>query len=239
MIKSFENSKGTYLLTEYVKGISLFEVCEKLILVSEDDCQFYIACLIYILEYLHERNIIYRDLKPENIIIEEDGYPKLSDFGSSKFLQGRTYTVLGTPYYMAPEIITGKGYNHSVDYWSLGILLFEIVYGHVPFGANTNDPFLIYQSILTSEVVFPSLVAVSPQLVSFVEQLLCKKPILRNGGSIEKLKTNQWLKNIDWDKLISREILPPFIPDLEEINKINALLLENQMALDSTLNIKQ
>ena len=235
MIKSFENSKGIYLLTEYVKGINLYEVCKKLILVSEDDSQFYIACLIYILEYLHERDIIYRDLKPENIIIEEDGYPKLVDFGSSKFLQGRTYTVLGTPYYMAPEIIIGKGYNHSVDYWSLGVLLFELVYGHVPFGVNENDPFLIYQSILTKELVFPSLVVVSPKLVSFVEQLLCKAPVLRNGGSIEKLKANPWLKDVNWDRLISREVLPPFMPDLAELNKTNTLLLENQVALDDAL----
>ena len=116
LVKSYEDDRGIYLLTEYVKGFDFFNVMRALDHVSEEDSMFYISCLILVLEYLHEREIVYRDLKPENIVIDEEGYPKLIDFGTSKFLNDRTYTMIGTPHYMAPEIILGTGYSFYVDY---------------------------------------------------------------------------------------------------------------------------
>lgn len=116
LIKTFKDEKRVYFLTEYVKGQDLFDVLREIGIVSENDSRFYLACLIVILEHLHERDIIYRDLKPENVMVDEDGYPKLIDFGTAKIVQSRTYTVVGTPHYMAPEIILGKGYSVAVDY---------------------------------------------------------------------------------------------------------------------------
>lgn len=115
LVKTFKDDERVYFLMEYVRGNDLFDVLRILDLVKDTDSKFYAACLVLILEYLHEREIAYRDLKPENIMIDEDGYPKLIDFGTAKIISGRTYTVLGTPHYMAPEIILGKGYNSLVD----------------------------------------------------------------------------------------------------------------------------
>ena len=110
-------------------------------------------------EYLHARDIIYRDLKPENVMIDEQGYPRLIDFGTAKILEGRTYTIVGTPHYMAPEIITGKGYDYNADYWSLGVVLFEFMCGGVPFGEEEEDPYNIYEAILSAPLRYPNYVA--------------------------------------------------------------------------------
>ena len=96
--------------------MNLFDVLRELNLVSDRDSKFYMSCMILILEHLHDRDIIYRDLKPENVMVDEDGYLKLIDFGSAKIVNGRTYTIAGTPHYMAPEVITGKGYGVAADY---------------------------------------------------------------------------------------------------------------------------
>jgi len=112
--------------------------------------------LIEILSHLHERDIIYRDLKPENIMIDEEGYPKLIDFGTAKIVHGRTYTIVGTPHYMAPEIITVKGYGVTADYWSLGIMLYEFLCGGLPFGDEDEDPYVIYEKVLNGQLKFPA-----------------------------------------------------------------------------------
>ena len=116
LITNFEDSKKIYLLTEYVNGLNLYDLIRNSKHIPEENSKFYIACLILILEYLHERNIVYRDLKPENIRVEDDGYLKLLDFGSSKAIEERAYTVIGTPHFMAPEMILGQGYGFNADY---------------------------------------------------------------------------------------------------------------------------
>jgi len=106
-----------------------------------------------IFEYLHSKNIIYRDLKPENLLIAKDGYLKLTDFGFAKVVDGRTYTLCGTPEYLAPEILLNKGHGKPVDYWTLGILTYEMIAGIDPF--TDEDPMAIYQKILKGKVRFP------------------------------------------------------------------------------------
>ena len=115
LIKTSKDEKRIYFLTEHVRGTDLFDVLREMGLLSNEDSMLYIASLIEVLEYLHERDIIYRDLKPENIMIDYEGYLKLIDFGTAKILSGRTFTVVGTPHYMAPEIIIGKGYGSPAD----------------------------------------------------------------------------------------------------------------------------
>jgi len=104
-------------------------------------------------EYLHSKNVVYRDLKPENILLRDDGYLKLTDFGFAKYVEGRTYTLCGTPEYLAPEILLNKGHGKPVDWWCLGILLYEMLAGIDPF--NDEDPMAIYQKILKGKVKFP------------------------------------------------------------------------------------
>ena len=116
LVRTFKDEYRIYFLLEFINGMDLFDVIRELGLVSDIDSKFYAACLVTILEHLHERDIIYRDLKPENIVVDQQGYLKLIDFGTCKIFKGRTFTIVGTPHYMAPEVIIGHGYNHSVDY---------------------------------------------------------------------------------------------------------------------------
>jgi cGMP-dependent protein kinase len=120
LVKTFKDQCRVYFLGEYVLGLDLFDALRKLGTLSDRDTKFYTACLLLALEHLSERNIIHRDLKPENVILDEDGYTKIIDFGAAKIVSGRTFTILGTPHYMAPEIVLGKGYTFSTDIWSLG-----------------------------------------------------------------------------------------------------------------------
>ena len=155
LVKTAKDEKRIYFITEYVRGMDLFDVLREMGLLSNEDSMFYIGSLIEILQYLHERDIIYRDLKPENVMIDHEGYLKLIDFGTAKILSGRTYTVVGTPHYMAPEIIVGKGYGSQADIWSLGIILFEFLCGGVPFGEEEENPYTIYEKILESKLRYP------------------------------------------------------------------------------------
>jgi len=141
--------------------MELFDVIREIGLLSTYDSQFYIGSMLLAIEYLHAQNIIYRDIKPENIMIDDKGYLKMIDMGTAKFLKGkgagakRTFTIIGTPHYMAPEIITGKGYTLNVDLWSIGICLYEFMCGMVPFGEDADDPYEIYEDIITKPIKYP------------------------------------------------------------------------------------
>lgn len=111
LFRTFKDENRVYFLTEFIDGVDLFDALRDMNLLDETKAKLYSACLILIISYLHERNIVYRDLKPENVMIEASGYPKLIDLGTAKILNGRTFTIVGTPHYMAPEILTGIGYN--------------------------------------------------------------------------------------------------------------------------------
>ena len=116
LVKTYKDSKRLYLLMEYIRGMDLFDVVRELNLLKETDARFYIGCMFTIIQHLHEHNILYRDLKPENMVVDFEGYPRLIDFGTAKFIQNRTFTIVGTPHYMAPEVITGNGYGFPADY---------------------------------------------------------------------------------------------------------------------------
>jgi cGMP-dependent protein kinase len=109
-----------YFITEFIPGIELFDALRKIGFVSDELSKFYIGVILNALEHLEERNIVHRDLKPENLMVDKDGYLKLIDFGTAKVVTSRTYTVVGTPHYMAPEVLLGRGYDQSADLWSLG-----------------------------------------------------------------------------------------------------------------------
>ena len=198
LVKTFKDSKRLYLLMEFVKGMDLFDVLRKMGLLSDVDSKFYGASLILMMEHLHERDIIYRDLKPENIMVDDEGYLRLIDFGTAKIVHGRTYTIVGTPHYMAPEVIMGKGYGLAADMYSIGIILYELICGGVPFGEDEDDPYSIYEKVLEHRLVYPHFVDPRFPARPIIEQLLNQNPAMRTGGSIDNLKAHKWFKEFDW-----------------------------------------
>lgn len=165
-------------------------------------------------EYLHSKNIVYRDLKPENILIGSDGYLKLTDFGFAKYLEGRTYTLCGTPEYLAPEILLNKGHGKPVDWWCLGILTYEMNAGIDPF--NDEDPMAIYQKILKGKVKFP--VDFDKNAKSLIKHLLVADLTKRYGnlkGGVADIKKHRWFKTIDWKVLYDKKIIPLYKPEIK------------------------
>ena len=151
---NFEDPKYLYLILEYIQGGELFTLLRAKNTFPIDQAKFYIAHIITIFEYLHSKNIVYRDLKPENILINKNGYLKLTDFGFAKLLDNeKTYALCGTPEYLAPVILLNKGHGKAVDWWTMGILLFEMLLGIDPF--SDEDPVRTYQKIVKGKVHFP------------------------------------------------------------------------------------
>jgi cGMP-dependent protein kinase len=216
LVKTFKDSSRVYFLMELVQGMDLFDVIRKFPVMDEEKSLFYIGCLVLIIEHLHERNIIYRDLKPENIMVDEDGYAKLIDFGTAKLIKDRTYTVVGTAHYMAPEVIKGTGYGLEADIWSLGVILFEFVCNVVPYGEGENDPFRVYNLILESKLVFPAF-AKDFACRPLIEKLLNQNPGLR--GSYESLKKHSWFSRISWESLMNKQIEAPYKPSVQNFKK--------------------
>jgi cGMP-dependent protein kinase len=197
LVKTFKDRTRLYFLTEFVQGEELFDVLSRVKSLPPAHCRFYVACLLLVLEYLHERDIVYRDIKPENVMIDEDGYPKVIDFGFAKRIEGKTYSNVGTPHYLAPEVIQGLGYGCAVDYWSLGILCYELVFGNQPFGAEESSPQRIYESIVKGKLVFPEELPKTHPIRSFLETLLARNPNYRRTQA-SKFRSHPWLLDMDW-----------------------------------------
>ncbi|TRY77505.1 hypothetical protein DNTS_035095 [Danionella cerebrum] len=142
-----------YMLMEYVNGGELFSYLRSRGRFSNSMGMFYSAEIVCAIEYLHSKEIVYRDLKPENILLDNEGHIRLTDFGFAKKLSERTWTLCGTPEYLAPEVIQSKGHGRAVDWWALGVLIFEMLAGYPPF--FDDNPFGIYQKILAGKLEFP------------------------------------------------------------------------------------
>ena len=148
-----QDERYLYLVLEFVSGGELFTYLRRIGKLTAAHGAFYGAQVTSMFEYLHSMNICYRDLKPENLLIASDGNLKLTDFGFAKVVESRTYTLCGTPEYLAPEILLNKGHSKPVDWWTLGILIYEMNAGIDPF--SDEDPMAIYQKILKGKIKFP------------------------------------------------------------------------------------
>ena len=208
------DSYNLYFLLEYVPGGELFSLLRSMKNFPIDHAKFYSAHIVTIFEYLHSKNIIYRDLKPENILINQNGYLKLTDFGFAKLInEGLTYTLCGTPEYLAPEIITNKGHGKPVDWWTFGVLLYEMIVGIDPF--NDVDPMNIYQKILKGKVKYPR--NIDKDAKSLIKHLLVSDISRRYGclkNGIKDIIDHKFFLGFDWKGLLFRTIKPPFIPEI-------------------------
>eukprot|EP00357_Protocruzia_adherens_P033838 CAMPEP_0115005132 /NCGR_PEP_ID=MMETSP0216-20121206/19671_1 /TAXON_ID=223996 /ORGANISM="Protocruzia adherens, Strain Boccale" /LENGTH=321 /DNA_ID=CAMNT_0002371363 /DNA_START=341 /DNA_END=1306 /DNA_ORIENTATION=- len=211
-----QDDKYIYFALEYISGGELFTYLRQKERFPVTQARFYGAQVVSMFRYLHNKNIIYRDLKPENLLIDGDGYLKLTDFGFSKMIDKRTYTLCGTPEYLAPEILLNKGHGRPVDWWCLGILVYEMIAGIDPF--SDEDPMAIYQKILRGRIRFPRFF--DKDAKSLVKHLLVADPSKRygsvaNGQGADDIINHRWFKELDWDHLESKKgIEAPYKPEV-------------------------
>ena len=219
---TFQDDYNVYLLLEIGLGGDMFTYLDTKGILSEKSSKFFVGCVVLAFEHLHSKSIVFRDLKPENLIFDFRGYLKVADFGFAKKLDKRThyktYTVCGTPEYIAPEIVTGQGHSFEVDWWTVGIFLYELLFGDSPF-SNKGNLMKTYHSILHEH---PSYNVAgrrySTDVVDLMKKLLCKQPNKRLGhhtNDIQKLKQHQWFRGFDWQSLATGQMKSPFRPKLK------------------------
>jgi len=211
---TFQDEEEIYMLLELALGGELFSVLREKNKFEEPHARFYAACVQSAFAYMHDKNIVYRDLKPENLLFDDLGYLKVVDFGFAKYIVDRTWTLCGTPEYLAPEIITNKGHNLAVDWWAFGILIFEMLVGQPPFCAD--DPMDIYQKILRNRVAYPA--NMSKHAKDLIAKLLISVPAQRLG-SLKKghrdISGHNFFKPLDLVKLMKKEIPAPYVPTIK------------------------
>ena len=210
---AFQDSKRLYFVTEFMQGGELFFHLRKNLGYKEKAVRFYMSQILLALEYMHNNNYIYRDLKPENILIDKEGNIKLTDFGLSKILPKnvkKTYTMCGTAEYLAPEIIFSKGYDKTCDWFSFGVVLFEMFCGYHPFKKTAKmDP-----QIYLRRTEIPDKVGKTAR--DLIEKLFVFDPTKRLGHkSADEVKQHPFFKGVDFEKVLKKEYKPPFIPKLK------------------------
>ena len=223
-VKTLKNENWCFFICEFINGILLSEYFRMFKPFKNIEITlFYSACFMIILDSLQNIGIIHRDIKQQNIIIEKNGYPKLLDFSCcKKVLNGKTSTLIGTPYFMAPEILKGKKYSYSCDYWSVGVLIYYFFYGEYPFGNNTSQPVDIYKEIINKEIEFgdckkSEFYDIELKLQEFIRNLLEKNEDSRINN-LNQAKNFDFFKIIDFDKIKRQEIKSPFIPEVVKFN---------------------
>ncbi|CAM4725365.1 unnamed protein product [Leuciscus chuanchicus] len=211
---AFQTEGKLYLILDFLRGGDLFTRLSKEVMFTEEDVKFYLAELALALDHLHSLGIIYRDLKPENILLDEEGHIKITDFGLSKEAidhDKRAYSFCGTIEYMAPEVVNRRGHTQSADWWSFGVLMFEMLTGSLPFqGKDRKETMAL---ILKAKLGMPQFL--SPEVQSLLRALFKRNPSNRLGAGpdgVEEIKRHIFFATIDWNKLYRREIKPPFKP---------------------------
>ena len=213
LVKTFKTKHFYYFLMEYSTGAQLDKILEILSdNININIVKFYGTLIFLILDYLSKQKIIHRDIKPSNIMVDSSGYIKLVDFGAAKrILNGYAKTMIGTPFFMAPEIISGKHYSFPADYFSVGVCLYFMYYRTYPFGVGKSDVYDIYQEIIKKPVSFNGLKNQNNSLNDLIKNLLDKEPSIRYSN-LKNIKNHQFFKNLDWDSLITKKIAPPYLP---------------------------
>ncbi|XP_073193999.1 ribosomal protein S6 kinase alpha-2 isoform X1 [Lepidochelys kempii] len=211
---AFQTEGKLYLILDFLRGGDLFTRLSKEVMFTEEDVKFYLAELALALDHLHSLGIIYRDLKPENILLDEEGHIKITDFGLSKEAidhDKRAYSFCGTIEYMAPEVVNRRGHTQSADWWSFGVLMFEMLTGSLPFqGKDRKETMAL---ILKAKLGMPQFLSIEAQ--SLLRALFKRNPSNRLGAGldgVEEIKRHLFFVTIDWNKLYRKEIKPPFKP---------------------------
>ncbi|XP_069799607.1 RAC-beta serine/threonine-protein kinase [Dendropsophus ebraccatus] len=213
---AFQTSDRLCFVMEYANGGELFFHLSRERVFTEDRARFYGAEIVSALEYLHSRNVVYRDIKLENLMLDKDGHVKITDFGLCKegITDGATMrTFCGTPEYLAPEVLEDNDYGRAVDWWGLGVVMYEMMCGRLPF--YNQDHERLFELILMEEIRFPR--TLSPEAKSLLSGLLKKDPKQRLGGGptdAQEVKDHRFFASINWQDVNQRKLTPPFKPQV-------------------------
>jgi serum/glucocorticoid-regulated kinase 2 len=209
---AFQTEKKLYLALEYAYGGDIFQHLAAVEYFPEYRAQFYAAEILLALEFLHSKNIIYRDLKPENVLIDAKGHIKLTDFGLAKELEiseaRRTKTFCGTNEYLAPEVILGELYGESVDWWALGIVIYEMLTGWPPWTDDNRET--LFKRILTEPL--PINERLSATAIDLLKKMLVKR--IKDRIKPANIKKHPFFASINFEKLLAKNVEPPFVPTL-------------------------
>lgn len=211
------DQRNIYIVMECITGGELFTHLSKARKFTDEQSKFYAAQVASAFAHIHSKNIIHRDLKPENILLMANGYSKLTDFGLAKVLTSRqrTFTFCGTPEYITPEVLLDKGYSQPVDWWSLGVLIYEMIVGQPPF--CDEDTMGIYHKILSGKVYFPKYIDKGAK--DLVKRLLTSDASKRLGslkGGSDDVLQHKWFSSVDFDELENYAIPAPFKPAMKD-----------------------
>ncbi|KAI4901941.1 hypothetical protein NFI96_021240 [Prochilodus magdalenae] len=213
----FQTKEHVCFVMEYAAGGDLMMHIHADVF-SEPRAIFYAACVVLGLQFLHEHKIVYRDLKLDNLLLDTEGYVKIADFGLCKEGMGfkdRTSTFCGTPEFLAPEVLTETSYTRAVDWWGLGVLIFEMLVGESPFPGDDEEE--VFDSIVNDEVRYPRFL--STEAISIMRRLLRRNPERRLGAGerdAEEVKKHPFFRNVDWGALLAKKIQPPFVPTIKD-----------------------
>ena len=224
LIKTLKDKNAIYFLEEYINGIALSRILQRKGRFEKKITQFYIGSLLICVEYLNQKHIIHRDIKPDNILILNNGYIKLIDFGTSKIIEkNMTTTVIGSPLYMAPEILLAETYSYNCDIWSIAVCFYELICGKYPFinydneDSEDDDPLILYKAILNAQLTIPNYIK-DEQFINLISKLLTRNPTERLCN-INLIKSDIYFENFDWDSLYDLTYKAPFLPKLSSINE--------------------
>lgn len=214
----FQTRERLFFVMEYVNGGDLMFQIQKACKFDQARARFYAAEVTLALQFLHSHGVIYRDLKLDNILLDQEGHCKLADFGMCKeniFGDAKTSTFCGTPDYIAPEILLEQDYGASVDWWALGVLMYEMMVGQPPFEADSEED--LFDSILKDDVLYP--VWLSNEATSILKGFMTKSPIKRLGcvGDENTIRSHPFFVSINWVELEARKIEPPFKPKIVSV----------------------
>ena len=230
----FQNKERIYFITPFLKGGDLYNLLKKKHHLDEYTVKFYTCQIAIALEYLHSQQIIYRDLKPENILINDDGYLKLCDFGGCvhMYKNNKEYVLTGSPFYFSPEMINFEGYNLLTDWWSFGILIYELLYGNPPF--FSNDKYRLYELICNGEIIFPDYYFddnnnkinynVSNEAKDIIIKLLSKKNVRIGKNGFEEIQNHSFFANVNFENIMGKKFnanYKPIVQGKKDLSNFN------------------
>jgi len=222
LFSCFQTKSHVCFVMEYAAGGDLMMHIHADVF-TEPRTVFYTACVVLGLQYLHENRIIYRDLKLDNLLLDTEGYVKIADFGLCKEGMGfgdRTGTFCGTPEFLAPEVLTETSYTRAVDWWGLGVLIFEMLVGESPFPGDDEEE--VFDSIVNDEVRYPRFLSL--EAIAIMRRLLRKSPDKRLGATerdAEDVKKQAFFRNVNWEDLLKRKVPPPFVPTIGGLEDVS------------------